>query len=160
MDDLNNMGLRKVIIGEDDLFQIGLTDELYAHMNANYVRLNNLPDFDHYNDLLEAVARGDDFISTGEVLLPRSEIRNQGHDDLSVTAAVSSTFPLREAEIVWGDGKQTYHERIDLQTSHAFDQRTYEWKTKAPGWNWARVAVWDIAGNGGFTNPTWRRSAP
>ena len=25
-----------------------------------------------------------------------------------------------------------------------------------PGWTWARVAVWDVAGNGGFVNPVWR----
>lgn len=25
----------------------------------------------------------------------------------------------------------------------------------APGWRWARIAVWDIAGNGAFANPVW-----
>jgi hypothetical protein len=27
---------------------------------------------------------------------------------------------------------------------------------KAPGWKWARIAVWDVAANGAFTNPVWR----
>jgi hypothetical protein len=50
------------------------TSELYAHMNANYVRIGELPDFDHYGRMLEAVSRGDYFISMGEVLLPEVEI--------------------------------------------------------------------------------------
>jgi hypothetical protein len=26
----------------------------------------------------------------------------------------------------------------------------------APGWTWARLAVWDVAADGAFTNPVWR----
>ena len=43
-------------------------------MNANYVRIGELPDFDHYGRMLEAVSRGDYFISMGQVLLPEVEI--------------------------------------------------------------------------------------
>lgn len=155
LDDLNNLGLHKIALGEIDLFQIDKADELYAHMNANYVRLDQLPDFDHYGQLLDSVAKGDGFISTGEVLFPASSIKPLGGDELAVTADVSSTFPLRVAEVVWGDGKQTHHELMDLQTTREFSQHKYDWKIRAPGWTWARVAVWDIAGDGAFTNPTW-----
>jgi hypothetical protein len=57
---------------------------------------------------------------------------------------------------VWGDGKNTHTERFDLSTTHEFEQRTFHWEAKAPGWKWARVAVWDVAGGGAFSNPIWR----
>jgi hypothetical protein len=68
VDDVNNLGLHKVMLGEVDVFQLAQNDELYGHLNVNYVRLDKLPDFDHYKILLDAAARGDSFISTGEVV--------------------------------------------------------------------------------------------
>ncbi|MCU1324265.1 MAG: hypothetical protein JWM43_3914 [Acidobacteriaceae bacterium] len=157
VDDVNNLGLHKVMLGEVDLFQIASTDELYGHMNVNYVRLNALPDFDHYKSLLDAVVRGDSFISTGEILMPRSEIHSGGEDVIAVEIETSSTFPLRIAEVVWGDGKTTHTEQFDLDTTHEFEQHSFRWSVKASNWKWARVAVWDIAGGGAFSNPTWRK---
>ncbi len=84
-------------MGEVDVFQTSSTDELYAHMNVNYVHPKQLPDFDHYGSLIDAVARGDDFVSTGEVLLPHHVISSQGGNSLMVEARVSWTFPLRVA---------------------------------------------------------------
>ena len=157
LDDLNNKGLRKQMVGEDDVFQIHTTDELYSQMNINYVRLSALPDFDHYQSLIEAVARGDDFISTGEITLPSVSILGEGGNSVQVKARVASTFPLRMAEVVWGDGATTHHELIDLQSTHEFDDHLYNWKINAPGWTWARFAVWDVAADGAFTNPVWRK---
>jgi len=54
LDDMNNWGLRKRLLGEVDVFQIDSTHELYAHMNVNYVRLPRLPDFEHYGEVVEA----------------------------------------------------------------------------------------------------------
>ncbi|MES2390329.1 MAG: hypothetical protein V4555_01710, partial [Acidobacteriota bacterium] len=155
LDDLNNRGLHKIMLGEDDLFQIFPTDELYAHLNANYIKMAKLPDFDHYGDLLESVTRGDGFISTGEVLLPETNFSST-KDSVRFDELVDSTFPLRLAEIVWGDGKETHHETIPLDETGAFEQHHYQWLVAAPGWTWARLAVWDVAGDGGFTNPQWR----
>ena len=42
LDDLSAQGLRKQIFGEVDLFQFDDTHELYAHLNINYVRLDDL----------------------------------------------------------------------------------------------------------------------
>ena len=156
MDDLNNLGLRKVMLGEVDVFQLSSTDELYGHMNVNYVRIDKLPDFDHFKVVLDAVARGDSFISTGEVLMPRSTILPTGGDSIHVEIQTSSTFPLRMAEVVWGDGKTTHTEEFELETTHEFERHSFQWDVKAAGWKWARVAVWDIAGGGAFSNPTWR----
>jgi hypothetical protein len=156
VDDINNLGLRKVMLGEVDMFQISPTDELYGHMNVNYVRLNKLPDFDHYKILLDAVASGDNYISTGEVLMPSSKIESARGDAIHIEVETSSTFPLRMAEVVWGDGKSTHTERFDLDTTREFEQNHFNWNVNAPAWKWARVAVWDVAGGGAFSNPKWR----
>ena len=74
MDDLNNWGLHKRLIGEVDVFQVDSTHELYGHMNVNYLRLPAVPSFDHWADALAAVAKGDYFTTTGEVLLPRATL--------------------------------------------------------------------------------------
>lgn len=154
VDELNNLGLHKILIGEDDLFQISQTDELYSNLNANYLRLDHLPDFDHYSELLASMAKGDGFISTGGVLLPTVSTAPE-ENSVRFTAAVSSTFPLRFAEIVWGDGHQIHHQIFPLDTSGTFEDRRYEWSAKTPGWKWARLAVWDVSADGAFTNPVW-----
>jgi hypothetical protein len=155
IDDLNNLGLHKLMIGEVDVFQIGLADELYAHMNINYLRMPELPSFDHYDRILKSVEKGDGFITTGEILLPSATMSPMGDHSVRVKTKISSTFPLRIAEVVWGDGKNIHHQIVDLQSTPAFDDHEYSWIFETPGWTWARFAVWDIAGDGAFTNPIW-----
>ncbi len=157
LDDMNNWGLRKIIFGEVDVFQFDHTHEIYAHMNTNYLKIDRLPDFNHYGELLEPWAKGEFFTTTGEVLLPEVEITTASPSEISVRASVQWTFPLRFAEIVWGDGHATDREIIPLEKTREFNSQTFEWKAKAEGWKWARVAVWDIAGNGAFVNPVWRK---
>jgi hypothetical protein len=155
LDDMNNWGLKKRMLGEVDVFQIQDTDELYAHMNVNYVKLPELPNFDNYGRLLEAVARGDYFISTGEILLPSLSVRgNQAK--IVVQADAKFTYPLEMAEIVWGDGEQTSRKLIPLTDTREFGKKTFRWDAEAKDWKWARVAIWDVAGNGAFSNPVWR----
>jgi hypothetical protein len=60
------------------------------------------------------------------------------------------------AEIVWGDGKLTHHKTIPLDDTKQFDHAKYRWSVDAQDWKWARLAVWDVAGDGAFTNPIWR----
>lgn len=156
LDDMNNWGLPKRLLAETDMFYIDHTSELYSHINANYVRIGELPDFDNYGKLLEAVRRGDYFVSMGEVLLPEISIATS--DAANITARVKAqwTFPLAFGEIVWGDGNQTHTETFDLTTTRPFGNSTFEWRAAAKDWKWARVAVWDIAGNGAFANPVRR----
>jgi hypothetical protein len=156
VDDLNNLGLHKRMMGEVDVFQLDMTHELYAHMNVNYLKLGSLPSFDHYDALLDAAAKGDGFISTGEIMLPKVTISGIGDDGLKVNAEVGWTFPLHMAEVVWGDGRETHHEIIPLDSTRGFGTKSFTWDVKAPQWTWARVAVWDVAADGAFTNPTWR----
>jgi hypothetical protein len=160
LDDMNNWGLRKRLLGEVDVFQIDSTHELYAHMNVNYVRMTELPSFDRYGLVLEAVSRGDYFISTGEVLLPEVSIAPGSSGAIKARAKVLWTFPLSFAEIVWSDGRQTERQIIPLDTTRAFSSGSFDWEAGGANWKWARVAVWDIAGNGAFVNPVWRERQP
>jgi hypothetical protein len=156
LDDLSNQGLRKRIFGEVDMFQFDHTHELYAHMNINYIRLDRLPAFDRWAEALEPLARGEFFTTTGEVLLPRVDLSRSTAAEVIATVDVQWTLPLRFAEIVWSDGKATQRETIALTDTHELGRKTFEWRAPAAGWQWARVAVWDIAGNGAFVNPVWK----
>jgi hypothetical protein len=156
LDDMNNWGQSKRLLAETDMFAIDHTSELYAHMNANYVRIGELPDFDHYGRILDAVRKGDYFISMGEVLLPQVEISKASSSGITARASVQWTFPLAFGEIVWGDGKGTFTRTFDLTETRPFGSETFKWSVEARNWQWARVEVWDVAGNGAFINPVWR----
>ena len=156
LDELNNQGLRKRLLGEVDVFQVDHTHELYAHMNINYVRLERLPAFDQWGDALAPLPKGEFFTTTGEVLLPEVNLDSSSVNEIVAKARVLWTFPLRCAELVWGDGQTTHREVIALADAREFGSKTFEWRAKANAWKWARVAVWDVAGNGAFVNPFWR----
>ena len=158
LDDLSNLGLRKKTFGEIDVFQFDHTHELYAHMNINYIKLDRLPDFEHYGEALEPLADGDFFTTTGEILMPEVDLSGSTADRLVARVQADWTFPLRFGEIVWGDESGTKREIIPLVDTGAFGSETFEWSVDAKGWKWARVAIWDVAANGAFINPVW--SAP
>jgi len=44
---------------------------------------------------------------------------------------------------------------IALDGTRPFGDREFTWKVAAPAARWARLEVWDIAGDGAFTNPVW-----
>jgi hypothetical protein len=159
LDDMSNWGLRKLLLAEVDVFQIDHTHELYAHMNINYVRSAQLPTYERYGELLDAMRKGDFFISTGEVLMAEHSIRETQAGKLSAVADIRYTFPLQFAEVVWGDGEKTHRKTYSLETTRAFGKHKIEFDVDAPGWRWARLAVWDIAGNGAFANPVWNEKA-
>jgi hypothetical protein len=155
LDDMSNWGLRKLLLAEVDVFQIDHTHELYAHMNINYVRASKLPGFEDYGELLRTMQKSDFFISTGEVLMPEHSIRQTAPGKLRALAELRYTLPLQFAEVVWGDGDKTHRHTYPLNTSREFGSQKIEFAVDAPGWRWARLAVWDIAGNGAFANPVW-----
>ena len=69
LDDMNNWGYRKFLIGEVDVFKINHTHELYGHMNINYVKLDRTPQYGDWSALVSALSSGDNFITTGEILI-------------------------------------------------------------------------------------------
>ena len=153
---MSNWGLRKQLVSEVDVFQIDTTHELYAHMNVNYVKLPSLPRFDQYGQLLDALRRGQFFMTTGEVLLPEVSIAEGPGGSIRVRSRIRHTFPLEMAEIVWGDGARTLRKQIPLTETRAFGDFEFSAEADGGNWKWARFAVWDVAADGAFVNPVWR----
>ena len=90
-----------------------------------------MPSFDRWADALAAVAKGDYFTTTGEVLLPRTSLLPNA-DQITAKVSATWTFPLRMAEIVWGDGRETHRQTIPLADTREFDQHEFTWQVKAP----------------------------
>ncbi|HXI51765.1 MAG TPA: hypothetical protein VNH84_09675 [Candidatus Saccharimonadales bacterium] len=170
LDDMANWGQRKYMPGEVDVFKIDHTHELYGHMNINYVRLERVPRFeDGWQPVLDALRRGRFFVTTGEVLLREATLGGKaGGETLPLQkgqrpewrVALDWTFPLRFAEVISGDGRQVYRERIDLADTTPFGERLLTFKPRLEGRKWARLEVWDVAANGAFTQPVWLEQAP
>ncbi|HLK64695.1 MAG TPA: hypothetical protein VKU19_14720 [Bryobacteraceae bacterium] len=156
LDDVNNWGQRKQLMGEVDVFQIDSTHELYAHMNVNYVKLPSVPTFDRYASLLDAMRRGEFFVSTGEVLLPEVSLTAGSWGQIRVRAHIRHTFPLEQVLVSWGDGSEAHRRAFQLLSTHSFGDFVFETDVDAANWKWARLSVWDVASNGAFVNPVWR----
>jgi hypothetical protein len=165
LDDMANWGQKKYILGEVDVFKLDHTHELYGHMNINYVRFDKLPKYtDSWQPVLDVLSRGQFFVTTGEILLPKFRVGGKESGDVlrladegspEIVAEMKWTFPLAFAEVVSGDGSKVYRERIDLSDTPSFGTRTLKLQPKLAGRKWVRFEVWDIAANGAFTQPVW-----
>ena len=165
MDDMANWGLKKHVIAEADLFSIEPANEMYAHLNVNYLQLNKLPDYKAgWQPVLDVMRQGKFFVSTGEVLLPSFTVNGKGAGETvslandgkaTIQLTVDWTFPLTFAEIISGDGQQVFRERIDLTKTRPFGKQTYTFTPYLKGRTWVRVEVWDAAVNGAFTQQVW-----
>ena len=71
LDDMNNWGRPKFIVGEVDTYKKFPDYDLYGDFNVNYVKLDRVPDFDDWSPICRALRAGDFFVTTGEVLIPR-----------------------------------------------------------------------------------------
>ena len=162
LDDMANWGLHKYVLGEVDVFKIDHTHELYGHMNVNYLRLDRVPRFDEdWTPVLDALRNGRFFVTTGEVLLRSFTVGGKGSGETlaagpaEVKFELEWTFPMRFAEVVSGDGTRVYRERVDLAETGPFGRRTLTLAPDLKGRRWVRVAAWDVAGNGAFSQPVW-----
>ena len=161
LDDMNNWGLKKTVIAEADLFTITHQNEMYAHNNVNYMMLDEIPDYKQgWKPVVEAMQKGKFFGSTGEVLMPEltvngktsgESLRLNADGTADVDMKLIWTFPMNFIEVVSGDGLRTYREKIDLSKTKAFGNQRFQFKTKLKGRKWLRVAAWDIAANGAFS---------
>jgi hypothetical protein len=167
LDDMANWGQKKFLPGEVDVFKIDHTHELYGHMNINYIRLepDRVPRFDQgWQPVLDSLRSGRFFVTTGEVLIPGFTVDGQPSGSTvvlppgkpaQVRFQLSSTFPLRYAELVSGDGAHVFRDRIDLSDTVAFDQRSVSRTIDLSGRKWVRLEAWDVAADGAFTQPVW-----
>ena len=167
LDDMANWGEPKYVLGEVDVFQIEPDHELYGHMNVNYLRLDQVPDFTNgWKPILDALRDGQFFVTTGEILIPRFTAggRESGESvpipvdgTLPVQLDLKWTYPLSYAEIITGNGEEVRRQRIDLSETGAYGEATFSVEADVSGQAWIRVEVWDIATNGAFTQPVWIR---
>ncbi|QMU30012.1 CehA/McbA family metallohydrolase domain-containing protein [Adhaeribacter radiodurans] len=165
MDDMANWGLKKHVIAEADLFTVEPENEMYAHLNVNYLQLDKLPNYNNgWQPILDAMQQGRFFVSTGEVLLPTFTVNGKKSGETSTLAKngkatialeVDWTFPLTFAEIISGDGTQVYREKINLKHTLPFGKKKFTFTTNLQNKKWVRVEVWDAAVNGAFTQQVW-----
>ncbi len=162
LDDMNQWGPRKQVLGEVDVFQVQPDYELYGHMNINYLKLDTLPRFaDGWEAILRTLRGGKYFTTTGEILIPRFSVAGKESGETVaatkavVAAEVGWTFPLAFAEIICGDGSKVTRQRIDLSDTESFGTRTLRASVDLMGQKWVRFEVWDVAANGAFTQPVW-----
>lgn len=165
LDDMSNWGNPKYILGEVDIFKIFKDYELFGAMNINYIKLDTVPKYeDGWQPVLNALRSGQFFVTTGEILITEcsfngkeggEELAGRGLNRVKLNASLEWTYPLSHLEVVSGDGKEIYRERIDLSATSEFDRETLSLEVDLANRTWARIEVWDIAKNGAFTQPVW-----
>ncbi len=165
VDDMANWGHRKHAIAESDIFTITHQNEMYAHLNLIYLKLDKIPAYEQgWQPVLDAMRNGKFFVSTGEVLIPDFTINGKesgdvlkltGSKKVNIQAALKWNFPMNFAEIVSGDGDKVYRERINLSDTKAFGKQQFSWPIDLTGRKWVRIEAWDIAANGAFTPMIW-----
>lgn len=160
MDDMNNWNAGKKVIAEADLFTIEPENEMYAHLNVNYIKLDKLPLYkDGWQPLIDAMQQGRFFSTTGEVLIPSFTVNSKstgdtvllGKNNATISFTVNWTFPLQFAELISGDGTNVFRHKINLDSTVAFGEKTYKLPLDLAGRKWVRLEVWDVAANGAFT---------
>jgi hypothetical protein len=158
MDDMNNWGNRKKVLAESDLFTIEPENEMYAHLNVNYLKIDKLPDYKSgWQTIVDALQAGKFFSSTGEVLIPTFTVNSLNSKQTTVSFKLKWTFPMNYAEIISGDGNKVYRERVTLHNTHAFGEQTFSIPLDLTGRKWVRLEAWDVAANGAFTQTVWLR---
>lgn len=156
LDDMNNWGPPKQLLGEVDVFQVRPGYEFYGHANVNYVRLERLPRFDEgWAPLLDSLRQGHFFTTTGEILFRDFEVRRRPGLPPTVRTRLSWTFPLDHLEVVGGDGSSILRHRVDLSGApqHGEQEWTLELPPQFAKVRWLRLEAWDVAVNGAFVQP-------
>ena len=114
--------------------------------------------------VLDVISNGKFFVSTGEVLIPSFNINGKGAgetltlkkaEQTIIKTTLNWTFPLNFAEIISGDGKKVYRERINLNHTQGFGKQSFSWPVNLTNKKWVRIEVWDVAANGAFTQMIW-----
>jgi hypothetical protein len=164
VDTMNNMnaGLGigpKFVIADIDTYRKGPEDDLYANFPVNYLKIDTVPGPDQdWSPVLKAMRDGNFFVSTGEILIKNYAITGTGNQR-TITADVEWTFPMAFMQIVSGDGKTVSKQVISATDMQAFGTKKLSIPFDATGKKWVRFSMWDVAGNGAFTQPQWLNGA-
>jgi hypothetical protein len=160
VDTMNNLnaGLGiapKLVIADIDTYRKSPEDDTYANFPVNYLKLDTVPGPDQdWSPVLKAMRDGNFFVSTGEILIKNYAITGSG-TQRTITADVEWTFPMAFMEIVTGDGKTVSKKVISATDMQAFGTKKLSLPFDAAGKKWVRFSMWDVAGNGAFTQPQW-----
>lgn len=127
-------------------------DDNYGMSPVNYLKIDQLPTVDDTSPIINAMKRGDYFVTSGEVLISNYAVGGTG-DQRTITADVEWTFPLDFVEVVWGDGQKTDRQIISTTDLPAFGKKHFQIPFNVAGKKWVRFAAWDIATNGAFVQP-------
>ena len=134
-------------------------DDTYGMSPVNYVKLDRLPTVDDMSPIINALKRGDYFVTSGEVLISSYAVEGTG-DQRMIAAEVEWTFPLDFVEVVWGDGQKTGRQIISTTDLPPFGKKRFQIPFNASGKKWVRFAAWDVATNGAFVQPITLTRAP
>jgi len=134
-------------------------DAMYANGPVNYVKLDRLPTVDDTSPIINAMKRGDYFVTSGEVLISSYAVEGSGARR-TITADVEWTFPLDFVEVVWGDGRTTDRQIISTTDLPPFGKKRFQIPFDATGKKWVRFAAWDVATNGAFVQPIKLQTVP
>jgi hypothetical protein len=165
VDTMNNMNAGtgigpKLVIADIDTYRKSPEDDTYANFPVNYLKLDTVPGPDQdWSPVLKAMRDGNFFVTTGEILIKNHAVTGTG-SKRTFTADVEWTFPMAFMEIVTGDGKTVSKQVISATDMQAFGTRKLSIPFDATGKKWVRFSMWDVAGNGGFTQPQWLTSGP
>ena len=157
LDDMNNWVADqptplKFIEAITETYQKRPGDDIYANNPVNYVKVARLPAPGDASAIVDAMMRGDYFVTSGEVLIPSWQVEGTGRQR-TIVADVEWTFPLEFVEVVWGDGKTTGSTIVPATELAPFGQRQFRIPFDASGKKWVRFAAWDSAGNGALVQP-------
>lgn len=118
---------------------------------------------DVWDSALEFLRSGQYSISTGEVLVPSlmingKEFANQATAEeggkINLEVEFRRIFPLSFAEIIGSDSQQSYRERVNLSETSDFGKYTIQYANFLnKEIRWFRFEVWEVAGNGTFSQP-------
>jgi hypothetical protein len=158
LDDMNNWVADKAtppkfIQAISEIYQQGYGDDIYANNPVNYVKLDVLPPTNDWSPIINAMTRGDYFVTSGEVLIPSYAVQGAGRNR-TIVADVEWTFPLDFVEVVWGDGQRTDRQIISTTDLPALGHHKFQIPFNTDGKKWVRFAAWDSAGNGAMVQPT------
>ena len=127
-------------------------DDVYAASPVNYVKLDRVPTPEDVSPVVQALMRGNSFVTSGEVLIGSYAVEGSGARR-TITADVEWTFPLDFVEVVWGDGTKTDRQMISTTDLPPFGHKRFQIPVETAGKKWVRFAAWDSAGNGAITQP-------
>ena len=164
VDTMNNLNAGtgvgpKFVIADIDTYRKSPEDDLYANYPVNYLKMDAVPGPDQdWSPVLKAMRDGTFFVTTGEILIKNYAVSGAG-SRRTITADAEWTFPMAFMEIVTGDGKTVSKQVIPATDMQAFGTRKLSIPFDATGKKWVRFAMWDVAGNGAFTQPQWLSGA-